>query len=506
MRKLLTILPCVLLMYACQQENLENLSPLTENPQEVLSKSDLDKFILNELKKNGEFNWNNYPASYTWNALKKSDEIVSIGFKPAGVNQEIKDIIHTIDVKQGAWLEAKEAVINLVLTQEQRFNPSLTRNDILTYEEDVLPIVNLRVSNLNTLERLRASELVRYSEPMGYEPQTELKSSSGCGDYNQDFGLVAGPDYSNLSPNAKASWNHPFHNIANAWTSTSGDNIKIMIIDTGINFDQDNFGSQFNQGSSQGRTIERIATLRKWRLFGTGDLESPNDDCGHGTAMAGVCAAPRGLDGNASGIAYNADLITVRAASDVLIDASREVKGVSDAYVLAGNRSDIRITSMSLGRITSSSQIADAIQYAHNRGKLIFCAGGTSFGWTAGWVGVIFPATMSETVAVTGVKDNNSRCDDCHDGSKIDFTVVMEKASNGRHPITTADTGNQPGTVGGSSVATAQTAGMAALVWARYPSSSRATILDKLVRSGSNYPNRNGNFGWGNIDANEASN
>jgi subtilisin family serine protease len=222
--------------------------------------------------------------------------------------------------------------------------------------------------------------------------------------------------------------------------------------------------------------------------------------------MAGVCAAPRGSDGNAAGIAYNSDLITVRASSDVLIDASREVKGVSDAYVLAGNRSDVRVTSMSLGRITSSSQIADAIQYAYNRGKLIFCAGGTSFGWTAGWVGVIFPATMSETVAVTGVKDNNSRCDDCHDGSKIDFTVVMEKASNGRHPITTAGTGNQPGTVGGSSVATAQTAGMAALVWARYPSSSRATILDKLVRAGSNYPNRNGNFGWGNIDANEASN
>ena len=99
------------------------------------------------------------------------------------------------------------------------------------------------------------------------------------------------------------------------------------------------------------------------------------------TAMSGAAVAPRGTDGNAAGVAYNASLVGVRAATDVFLNASREVKGVSDAYVLAGNRSDIKITSMSLGRITSSGQMKDAIRYAYNRGKLIFCAGGTSFGF-----------------------------------------------------------------------------------------------------------------------------
>ena len=69
-----------------------------------------------------------------------------------------------------------------------------------------------------------------------------------------------------------------------------------------------------------------------------------------------------------------------------------EVKGASDAFTNAANRSDVRIISMSMGKITSSSQ-QDAIVYAYGKNKLIFCAAGTSFSWTSGWYGVIFPPT-----------------------------------------------------------------------------------------------------------------
>src|SRR5690606_15968764 len=160
------------------------------------------------------------------------------------------------------------------------------------------------------------------------------------------------------------------------WTRTTGAGVKLFLIDTGVEFDQENLGAAFNQGYSQGRTIERIVTLPRQTFLGIpiGSVETPDDGCGHGTAMAGVCAAPRGRDGAMVGVAYNANLITCRAASDVLLDDSREVKGASDAFATAGNRADVRIISMSMGRITSSSQLADAIRYANGRGKLIFCA------------------------------------------------------------------------------------------------------------------------------------
>jgi subtilisin family serine protease len=240
----------------------------------------------------------------------------------------------------------------------------------------------------------------------------------------------------------------------------------------------------------------------------TGPVETPDDGCGHGTAMAGVCAAPRGIDGNSCGVAYNSNLVTCRAAEDVYLDASREVKGVSDAYVNAANRADVKIISMSLGRITSSSQIKDAIDLAVAKGKLIFCAAGTSFSWTSGWVGVIFPAYLNEVNAVTGVKQNdfNTSCVDCHDGSETDFTIVMEKTNNAKFPLTLAMNGDLPSIIGGSSVSTATAAGIAALVWSRFPTYTRDQVLNKLIQTASNYPNRSASLGWGNLNADAATN
>ena len=201
-------------------------------------------------------------------------------------------------------------------------------------------------------------------------------------------------------------------------------------------------------------------------------------------------------------------MVTCHAAADVNLDESREVKGASDAYTNAANRADVKIISMSMGKITSSSQLSDAIKYAYGKGKLMFCAAGTSFSWTASWYGVIFPAYMAEVNAVTGVRDDNfnTNCTDCHKGSETDFTVVMEKASNERHPITLAMTGDVPSTVGGSSVSTASMSGIAALVWSRFPTYTRDQVLNKLTTNAANYPTRNSNFGWGNVNVDAATN
>jgi len=82
----------------------------------------------------------------------------------------------------------------------------------------------------------------------------------------------------------------------------------------------------------------------------------------------------------------------------------------------------------------------------------------------------------------------------------------MEKASNERHPLSLAMSGNAPSTVGGSSVATATTAGIAALVWSRFPSYSREQVLNKMITTSSNYPSKSSSFGWGNLNANAATN
>ena len=131
---------------------------------------------------------------------------------------------------------------------------------------------------------------------------------------------------------------------------------------------------------------------------------------------------------------------------------------------------------------------------------------GTSLTWTS-WVGVIFPASMSETTAVTGIRDGSpmQRCNTCHDGSKVDFVAVMQRRSNtDRTSLTLSRYNNTPGYVGGSSAATATTAGIAALVWATNPGQSRSQVLNRMKQAASIYPGRSGSFGWGIVDANQA--
>jgi subtilisin family serine protease len=508
--KRITLYFCAMLLLASCAKNIPTAEEI-KNPEEVKSIAQIDQFIKTTLQQNNKFEWSSADDETIWSALMQSDNIASVGFKPSSINSA--DLQYDqIDLNSNAWKEAKQAVLQIVFAEESKTNTALKINEQEIWPEYTLPVVDVMIKNFSTIKKLRASNLIRYVEPMGYSVQVANpngRSSSGCDGNGATAGLVAGTDYTTVSPNAKASWNLAYHGIQSAWTKATGSGIKVFIIDTGLSGAQENLNGSINQGASTGRTSERIVTFPRNTFFGIpiGPVETPEDGCGHGTSMAGACAGPRGTDGNTVGIAYNCNLVVCRAAEDVFMNTSREKKGVADGYTNAANRADVKIISMSMGDIISSGQVADAVRYAYAKGKLMFCAAGTSFGWTAGWVGVIFPAWMPEVNAVTGIKSGAySRCDVCHDGSETDFTVVMERSNDGLHPLTLANSGDAPSTVGGSSVATASTAGMAALVWSRFPTYTRDQILNKLIANSSFYPTKNGSLGWGNINVNAATN
>lgn len=509
MKQIFSIACCSLLLFSGCKKMSEAPEEITA--PEMVSSQRINAFIKEELNTKKKFEWSAASPEMIWSALQQRDNMLSVGYKPANV-ANIDNTIHTIDINNADWKTVKEKLIAQVIASEQKLDKTLTREQIVMIEDETLPFINVVVKNFATIKLLRSNNTVRYAEPMAYEPQQEIatESDSGCGSNTAEGGLVAGVDYTTIAPNAKQSWNYTYHKIPQAWAKSTGSGVKIFVIDTGAEYDQENLGSSFNQGNSSGRTVEKIVTLPRSTFLGipTGPVEIADDGCGHGTSMAGAAAAPRGTDGAAVGVAYNSNLVTCRAGADVLIDASREVTGVTNAYTNAANRADVRIISMSMGRITGSSQITDAINYAYGKNKLMFCAAGTSFGWTAGWYGVIFPAWLAKVNAVTGVRDNNynKNCSACHDGSETDFTIVMEKASNERHPLTLAMSGDAPSTVGGSSVSTATAAGIAALVWSRFPAYTRDQVLNKLITTSGNYPNRNGEYGWGNLNADAATN
>jgi subtilisin family serine protease len=515
MKKIFALLMLTAFFISCKKDKDLDGNTASKN-EELMTIKQINEFIKQQQQTTGKFEWSTASDVMIWSALQRGDQIASIGYKPAG-EADVNNRLHEININDAAWVDAKTKTLQIIFDEEVKGNKDLQKATMQIWHEEYLPTLAVEIKSLETIKKLRANGMIRYVEPMGYESfgmdpaeANKVLSSSGCGGNVADNTLISGTHYTTALPNTKVSWNYSLHGIQNAWTKSTGAGVKVFIIDSGVEFDQENLGTTFNQGYSTGRSVEKIVTLPRSSFLGVpyGSYETPDDGCGHGTSMAGACAAPRGTDGNACGIAYNCNLVTCRAAEDVYLDASKEIKGASDAYVNAANRADVKIISMSMGKISSSGQLEDAIRYANGKGKLMFCAGGTSLDWTAGWVGVIFPAWMPEVQAVTGVKQNTffTRCDACHKGSEIDFAVVMERAGDNQHPLSLAMSGDVPSTVGGSSVATASCAGMAALVWSRFPTFTAAQVLDKLKTSSSNYPNKTADFGWGLPNINTATN
>ncbi|GJM32769.1 MAG: hypothetical protein DHS20C18_17700 [Saprospiraceae bacterium] len=492
-----------LMVLSCNKDSFQEaaVSKQTNDPQ---PQAEIDQFVLDQLEANGVFKWEIADDHMIWSAGMHSDQVMAIGYQPAG-ETNLKEKIHEVDLKTQAWTEARKKVIDFIVESSQSNHPDAHYkiDDLLfTRSNFPLPFFHIKVVDEGLISALRKMPEVRYVEPASYTMNegTNDRSDAGCG-ISQDNSIPSA-DYTTVSPNAKVPWNFYQMNIPQAWNTSKGQGIKICIIDTGTSANQSKLGSQFSSGESTGRSIERIGTFVPG-IWPWSNADGPNDDCGHGTQMTGLATAPKTSAGSSVGVAYKSSLLAIRGTDDVWLNWWREKEGVADGLYIAGNRSDVKIISMSLGDIFWSSTVADGVYYAYNKGKMVFAAAGTST-WFTSWVGVTFPGTMSETVTITGIKDGSSmqKCSTCHSGSAVDFVAVMQRASdNERTSLTLYLNGNTPARVGGSSAATATTAGIAALVWATNPGQTRAQVLQRMKNASSNYPSRNSEFGWGLIDA-----
>ncbi|WP_223606749.1 S8 family serine peptidase [Chryseobacterium sp. OSA05B] len=484
------LLALFFVMNSCTRDELQNENPKIENIQkDPLTGKQINAEINSSIKNTGTFNWKNASDHLLWSAIFRGNRMVSIGF---GSSKDDFDRSLSTDSKT---MEAE--VLDVIKKYE-----NVSQERFLLASDQYLNQIDVIVEKEETITALRKMKTIRYVEPGDYHyfeienglnPNAKSSgSSSGCG---FESTALSAADYTTTTPNAKVPWAFTQHNIPNAWSYSTGAGVTIGLIDTGVSPEQTLLGSSFNTGASSGRTINKFGSY-----VNGSTTDGPTDQCGHGTKMASVMAAPKNNVGLPVGVAYNANLITYRAASNVVLETSSEQNGVKTAFTDLANNTSVKIISMSMGHIFSVGKIEDGVKYAYSKGKLIFCAGGTSTSFT-NFVGVIFPASMSETQAVTGVKEgtSNQKCDVCHSGSQIDFTFQMERANGNTVPVLSYYN-NQSDYVGGSSVATAATAGIAALVWSKNPSWTRDQVLNKMRQSATYYPTVNSSYGYGNIN------
>jgi len=497
-------LALLLLFAACRREQLTDAAtpqgPILQERQDPapvpqgdpISQVDLDRLVVRTLEERNDFRWEWMELHALWSAVQYNDHSLAIGYQPAGATG-VDDMLHEVDIRSGAWKDVHDALLERIISllNQDRTDDLVALDDILVEDDPVLPIITLRLTDKRVITWLRNLRNVRYLEPLDYWPAfaDEQRSTSGCGSSTT---AVNAADVSTITPNARLPWNFNNHSIPAAWSNATGSGITVGVIDAGISAAQPLIGADFNNGDSNvGRTITTGYT------FGS----SATSTCTHGTSMAGQAVGPRNANGATTGVAYRSNLRFIRACEDVVLDLSSERTGVKNALVALGNDNSIRVVSMSIGTPFSSSVLTDGVNYAYGKGKMIMAAAGTSFSWTSWW-GVIYPAALSKCVAVTGVKENGSKCGSCHDGSQVDLTICMERsASSARNSLSLPASGTAPTYIGGSSSATATAAGIAALVWSARPSATREQVLQCLTSTAqfSNAPSST--KGYGNINA-----
>lgn len=478
---------------SCTKEDSFDDSIVIEASQkDPLSPQQINAKIDESINTKGSFNWKEASNHLLWSAMAQGQNIATIGFGNSASNFDRSETSNNQKIQN-----------DLLAIIKKHEGKELDK--ILISSDNYLNLLDVIIEKQETVIALRNSNNLRYLEPSGYKyfevknQYSKSASSSGCG---LESSTISSLDYTTITPNALVPWTFYKHNITSAWSYSTGAGVTIGVVDTGASTVNTLFNSSFNDGYSSGRTVQKFGVYVDsiWPWSTTTD--GANDKCGHGTSMSSVAVAPRNDNGQPVGVAYNSNLITYRAASNVVLDGYHEQNGVKNAFTGLANNTNVKIISMSMGHVFSVGKIEDGIKYAYSKGKLIFCAGGTSTDFTT-FVGVIFPAWMAETVAVTGIKETSTyqACDVCHTGSKIDFTIMMQRAGTGNTvPVNSYNEG-QGDYVGGSSVATATAAGIGALVWSKHPTWTRDQVLTKMRQSSHLYPNKNAEYGYGMLDA-----
>lgn len=232
--------------------------------------------------------------------------------------------------------------------------------------------------------------------------------------------------YINLYNKQRFSWGVKDINAPALWSKTTGKNVKIAVMDSGIDLKHSdlNVKDGFNAISPN---------------------KPSGDSYTHGTAIAGIISA-RNNDIGIVGIAPDAKVYSVKVLDEYgegdIIDIC---KGID--WCIENN---IKIINMSFSILKDDTALYNSIQKAINAG-IIIVASASNNGQVVG-----YPASYKDVISVTAI-DKDHKVNKNSPKGKIDF------AAPGFNIISTLN-GDKYYTYDGTSIATAHVTGIIALI------------------------------------------
>ncbi|MFH8475267.1 S8 family serine peptidase [Streptomyces sp. NPDC018000] len=245
------------------------------------------------------------------------------------------------------------------------------------------------------------------------------------------------------------------------WKVTTGEGIKVAVIDTGVNSLTPSLKGQVLKG-----------------LDATGaDGDEYDDYRGHGTTMAELIAGT-GKGGGLQGLAPGAKIIPMRITDTEFQNEHSVNAHDSEDAIRAAADSDAQIISMSFGSDFPGNEEREAVKYAQSKGKLFFASVGNN---AEEGNREHYPAAYPQVVGVSSADRDGKVAEYSQNGNIVDI------AAPGNDIPRWCDTTFQSycDGDGGTSAATAIASASAALVWSAHPDWTANQVLNVLFDTAS---------------------
>ena len=260
-----------------------------------------------------------------------------------------------------------------------------------------------------------------------------------------DFKPVVGLDSIPNDTAYNQQWAPPIIGLETAWDVPGRGRIRVAVIDTGVQINHPEFAG-------------RIVFDDGYADFDEGDPPATGSRFDHGTHVAGIIGAARNNNQGVAGFSNDIDLMVLNCAT--WSDGEWKLSSTDDAMDDAvANGAHIINCSFSLG-----PDLKDEVEAAYDASVLVVNAAGNNAGningsWESGSIALL---------TVTATMSSGSPATDVFDASYSNFGPGVDIAAPGTAIWSTVP-GSSYGSMQGTSMATPQVSGAAALIMSMNP-------------------------------------
>jgi subtilisin family serine protease len=278
-----------------------------------------------------------------------------------------------------------------------------------------------------------------------------------------------------------------------AWPVSKGHGVTVAVVDTGVDLSHpDLVGALWtNTGEVDANGWDDdgngyVDDARGWDFIDGDGV--PADGYGHGTHVAGIVGAATDNGIGVAGIGWDVTLMPVRVLDD---GGNGDDWTVSEGIRYAADNG-AQVINLSLGNNSGSFLLQQAVAYAQQKGALVVAAAGNSNSSYA-----FYPASYGDVVGVAATDSADQKAYFSNYGTYVDIAAP----GTGIYSTELLPVGYAYKS--GTSMATPMVSGLAALVWAQYPSAIASEVATAIQNGAEDLgePGWDPTYGWGRIDA-----